>query len=82
MDQNPTKGESKQSIIWTMSIKNLYESVHCFLEAIERGDHPPDCELRRGDDLQELCQLLNRVTRPWRAPVTRGAESNETSQAA
>ncbi len=37
-----------------------------FLEAIERGEYPPDCELRSGDDLQELCRILNRVSRPWR----------------
>ncbi len=37
-----------------------------FLESIERGENPPDCVLRRGDDLKDFCATLNRVTRPLR----------------
>lgn len=37
-----------------------------FLEAVERGECPDDCRIRRRDELQGLCRLLNRVTAPLR----------------
>jgi nitrogen fixation/metabolism regulation signal transduction histidine kinase len=37
-----------------------------FLEAIARGDKPQDMRLRKGDQLQDLCELLNRATAPMR----------------
>lgn len=30
-------------------------------EAIERGEQPGECRLRAGDELQDLCQLMNRA---------------------
>ena len=37
-----------------------------FLKQIVRGERPGDCKLRKGDELIELCQLLNEATRPVR----------------
>ncbi|HKE00687.1 MAG TPA: hypothetical protein VKE69_06735 [Planctomycetota bacterium] len=37
-----------------------------FLESVARGERPRDCRLRRGDQLQELCGLINRATEPLR----------------
>ncbi len=47
-----------------------------FLEALERGEQPVDCRLRKKDQLQDFCTLLNRATAPMR--VAR----NEHSKAA
>ena len=37
-----------------------------FLRQIVQGERPADCRLRKGDELVELCQLLNEATRPVR----------------
>ena len=39
-----------------------------YLRSVARGEKPPDCRLRKGDELQELCDLINDATRPLRAP--------------
>lgn len=33
-----------------------------FLEEIIRGEAPPDCRLRKGDELIDFCELLNKAT--------------------
>lgn len=38
-----------------------------FLGEVIRGEKPEDCRLRQGDQLVELCDLLNRATAPLRA---------------
>ena len=38
-----------------------------FLGEVIRGEKPADCRLRQGDQLVELCDLLNRATAPLRA---------------
>ncbi|MEW6071144.1 MAG: hypothetical protein AB1726_00935 [Planctomycetota bacterium] len=37
-----------------------------FLRQVIAGERPPDCRLRKGDQLGELCALLNRATAPLR----------------
>lgn len=37
-----------------------------FLAAVVRGEHPDICRIRQGDELVEMCELLNRLTRPMR----------------
>lgn len=37
-----------------------------FLNAVRRGENPPDCRLRKGDELHDFCELLNEVTQPLR----------------
>ena len=38
-----------------------------FLEAVQRGENPNDFKLRRGDELQDLAELINSVTVPLRS---------------
>lgn len=47
-----------------------------FLEAVLRGEQTEPCRLRAGDELQDLCYLLNQVTASKRAETAamRGAE--------
>lgn len=47
-----------------------------FLEGVRRGDHPDPCVLRDGDELQDICRLLNDVTEPVRADMA----SDETDR--
>lgn len=41
--------------------------IAAFLGEIIRGEKPDDCRLRKGDELQDLCRLLNRATAELRA---------------
>jgi len=38
-----------------------------YLKAVIAGEERNECRLRKGDDLQELCELINRSTAPARA---------------
>ena len=37
-----------------------------YLRQVIAGEKPADCKLRRGDELQELCGLINQATAPLR----------------
>ena len=37
-----------------------------FLSAVVRGEHPNPCRIRKGDELVDFCELLNRFTTPLR----------------
>jgi len=37
-----------------------------FLGAVVRGEHEQECRIRKGDELVEFCELLNRLTVPLR----------------
>ena len=38
-----------------------------FLGQVMRGEHPGECRIRKKDQLQDFCTLLNEVTAPLRA---------------
>lgn len=38
-----------------------------FLEALVRGERPADLQLRKNDELKDVCELLNRATAPLRS---------------
>jgi ABC-type Fe3+ transport system permease subunit len=48
-----------------------------FLESVKRGERPADCRIRRNDELQDFCQLLNEATAPMR-----GSDAFETPRRA
>ena len=54
-----------------------------FLQAVKSGKQIGPCKLRTGDELQELCQLINEVTEPLRQSVREpvGAESDASAPA-
>jgi hypothetical protein len=45
-----------------------------FLRASLNGENPPDCRLRKGDELSEFCGLLNDATRHLRTGKDRSDE--------
>jgi nitrogen fixation/metabolism regulation signal transduction histidine kinase len=51
-----------------------------FMKETKRGDRPEDCVLRKGDELQDFCALLNEVTEPLRTPQK--LQSDEEQEAA
>lgn len=50
-----------------------------FLREVADGAAPADCKLREGDELQELCTLLNEATAPLRQREGQPAESERTA---
>ncbi len=56
-----------------------------FLGAVEKGEHPGECKIRKNDELHDMCELLNRVTAPIRAgqsqePSTGDADASSESE--
>ncbi len=46
-----------------------------YLKQVVAGQKPPDCKLRDGDELLELCALINQATAPVRCRVEPRAET-------
>lgn len=55
-------------ILTTFRIAGPIHRMSEFLKAVRAGEQPPACELRRGDELRDFCELLNEVTAPLRHP--------------
>lgn len=54
-----------------------------YLGAVARGEKLPDCRLREGDQLKELCEIINEATRPLRADAEEAdASAHETTEPA
>lgn len=53
-------------ILTTFRIAGPIYRMEQYLHAIQRGERPPDCKLREGDELKDFCSLLNEATRPLR----------------
>jgi hypothetical protein len=54
-------------VLITFRVAGPVYRLEQFLGSIIRGEKPADCRLRRGDQLQDLCALLNRATASLRA---------------
>jgi hypothetical protein len=51
-----------------------------FLESVLRGEHPEPCKLRDKDQLQDVCELLNRATESLRAGQVGPAGDDEAGR--
>jgi signal peptidase II len=73
-------------VLITFRIAGPLYRFEMYLKQVIRGEKPPDCRLRKGDELLGLCDLINEATAPLRAaepvetPAT--AHSTEVEQAA
>ncbi|MFT5052542.1 MAG: hypothetical protein ACI8QZ_003977 [Chlamydiales bacterium] len=65
-------------ILATSRIAGPLHRLTGFLQATNRGEGPPDCTLREGDQLIPFTELLNDATRLTRE----GSRSDETEQQA
>ena len=71
-------------ILFTFRIAGPLYRFEMFLRAIIRGERPQSCRIRKGDELQEFCVLLNQATAPLReadasAPVTPQASMDQAA---
>jgi hypothetical protein len=53
-----------------------------FLEAVEAGEQVEECSIRKGDKLQDLCDLINRATVHERLEAGRRGQIEATRRAA
>ncbi|MFT5284155.1 MAG: signal transduction histidine kinase [Planctomycetota bacterium] len=49
-----------------------------FLNAVNRGDQPDECAVRKNDELKNFRELLNVTTEPLRRHVPHGDQTEET----
>jgi len=54
-------------IVATFKIAGPLHNFEQFLRAVRDGRQVEPCQIRKGDELQSLCTLLNEVTAPLRA---------------
>jgi hypothetical protein len=54
-------------VLITFRVAGPVYRLERFLSEIIRGEKPVDCRLRKGDELQELCALVNSATASLRA---------------
>lgn len=50
-----------------------------FLTRIANGEKPADCVIRKGDEMQDFCRLLNEATAPMRRSAEDGDGDGEES---
>ena len=60
-------------ILVTFRIAGPLYRFEKYLGDVIRGDEIGPCRLRKGDDLQELCELINKATEPVRIRTTERA---------
>lgn len=63
-------------ILVTFRVAGPLTRFEDFLGRMQRGESPPDCRIRRTDELHDFCHLLNEVT----APLRSGKPSSTTSE--
>jgi signal peptidase II len=59
-------------VLVTFRVAGPLYRFEVFLKAIIRGEKPADCRLRKGDELHELCELLNQATAALRSRAESG----------
>lgn len=75
-------------VMTTFRIVGPLFNITRFLKRTLAGEKPADCRLRGGDEYQDLCELVNRVTEPLRreqadtgTPAARAGEVDQPAGA-
>jgi len=66
-------------VLATRRIAGPVYRFETYLKQVLRGEMREDCRLRQGDELLELCSLINEATRPLRQ-VDEGTTDGEDSE--
>ena len=53
-------------VLSTFRVAGPVYRLETYLKQVIDGERPADCRLRKGDELKELCALVNEATRPLR----------------
>lgn len=62
-------------ILSTFRVAGPVYRLERYLQQVADGERPADCRLRDGDELQDLCRLVNEATRPLRVEGDRDREA-------
>ena len=65
-------------VLATFPVLGPLHRFRSFLRQVADGSHPEPCRIRQGDELHDLCALLNEVTAPLRETQHR-ADSSDSS---
>mgnify|MGYP006959937145 CR=1 FL=1 len=60
-------------VLTTFPIVGPLYRFRMFLTSVKNGEQPGTCRIRKGDQLQDFCELINDVT----APLREGAGASE-----
>jgi hypothetical protein len=63
-------------VLVTFRVAGPLYRFRVFLNDVRRGARPDACHIRKGDQLQDFCDLLNTVTEPLRRPVDEQAQAS------
>jgi signal peptidase II len=72
-------------VLLTFRIAGPVYRFETYLKQLLRGENPGECRLRQGDELEELCGLINQATEPLReklAPTQPQAPTESERKAA
>lgn len=64
-------------ILMTFRVAGPIYRFETYLKQILRGENKDECRLRKGDELQELCKLINQVTLRLRQGQTDSGTSGD-----
>jgi hypothetical protein len=67
-------------ILVTFRIAGPVYRFEKYLEAVLRGEETGPCRIRKGDEFQELCELLNQATAGLRGENARGEKPAESGE--
>ena len=67
-------------ILVTFRIAGPVYRLEQYLSQVLRGEEVRPCRLRQGDELQELCELINQATEPMRLKNANGEEAGAASE--
>jgi len=65
-------------VLLTFRIAGPVYRFEMYIKQILRGENPGECKLRKGDELNELCGLINQVTQPVREKLEQSKTEQET----
>jgi hypothetical protein len=65
-------------VLITFRVAGPIHRFETYLRRVASGEEKGPCTLRKGDDLQELCGLINRATEPVRNGSLSKSESDES----
>lgn len=66
-------------VLVTFRVAGPIYRLETYLKQVIRGEKPDDCRLRKGDELMDLCELINRATAPLRM---KSSEQKSAAEAA
>ena len=71
------------TIVGVLATHRIAGPVYRFekhLERLARGEKPGPCRIRKGDELQELCQWINRAAERWTSGNDASSREDDASQ--